>query len=212
MKATIVFDNTTIRGDLIADWGFACYIEAYGKKILFDTGADGNILLNNMKNLNIIPEKIDEVFISHNHFDHIGGLSTFLNKNNKVRIYVPRSLRGIRHALDVISINRAKKMEKNIFSSGELEQIEQSLAIKTEKGIVLFVGCSHPQMQKILDTVSQFGNIFGIVGGMHGFSQLELFNQMEIICPTHCTQKISEIKARYPQQYVEGGVGTTINF
>jgi 7,8-dihydropterin-6-yl-methyl-4-(beta-D-ribofuranosyl)aminobenzene 5'-phosphate synthase len=212
LRASIVFDNTTTREDLIADWGFSCYIEAYGKKILFDTGSNGEILLNNMKNLNIIPEKIDEIFISHNHFDHIGGLSAFLNKNNMVKIYVPRSLRGIRNAREVVSIERAEELENNIFTSGELAQIEQSLAIKVEKGIVLFVGCSHPPMEKILDTVSQFGNIFAIVGGLHGFNQLELFQQMELICPTHCTQKIFEIKNRYPQQCIEGGVGTVINF
>jgi metal-dependent hydrolase (beta-lactamase superfamily II) len=38
VKATIVYDNTTKRRDLIADWGFACYIEADNKNILFDTG------------------------------------------------------------------------------------------------------------------------------------------------------------------------------
>ena len=59
-------------------------------------------------------------------------------------------------------------------------------------------------MKTILDTVSQFGNIHAIVGGLHGFSQLELFGRMEIICPTHCTQRILQIEDRYPRQYVQG--------
>jgi len=72
ISATIVFDNTTKNKQLKADWGFACVIEYHDRMLLFDTGADGNILLNNMKKLNINPQSIHSVFISHNHFDHIG--------------------------------------------------------------------------------------------------------------------------------------------
>ena len=67
-------------------------------------------------------------------------------------------------------------------------------------------------MKAILDAVSQFGNIYAIIGGLHGFSQLELFNKMQVICPTHCTQRIPEIKDRYARQYVPGGAGTMIEF
>jgi 7,8-dihydropterin-6-yl-methyl-4-(beta-D-ribofuranosyl)aminobenzene 5'-phosphate synthase len=45
MKATIVFDNTTTRAGLKSDWGFSCFVEANDKRILFDTGANGDILL-----------------------------------------------------------------------------------------------------------------------------------------------------------------------
>ncbi|MCE7748139.1 MAG: MBL fold metallo-hydrolase, partial [Candidatus Heimdallarchaeota archaeon] len=38
MKITIVYDNTSLRDDLEADWGFSCYIEHLGTNILFDTG------------------------------------------------------------------------------------------------------------------------------------------------------------------------------
>jgi len=56
MKITIVYDNTTSREDLQADWGFSALIEAKNTpKILFDTGANGKILLNNMEKLGIKP-------------------------------------------------------------------------------------------------------------------------------------------------------------
>ena len=55
MKITILYDNTAFRNDLKSDWGFSCLVEAYNKIILFDTGADGSILLENMKKLNIKP-------------------------------------------------------------------------------------------------------------------------------------------------------------
>jgi len=71
MKITVIYGNTAFREDLQADWGFAALIEAANTpKILFDTGANGRILLSNMKKLGIAPALIDEVFISHAHFDH----------------------------------------------------------------------------------------------------------------------------------------------
>jgi len=55
MKITIIYDNTVFRKDLRADWGFAALVETYGKKILFDTGASGSILLANMEKLGYDP-------------------------------------------------------------------------------------------------------------------------------------------------------------
>ena len=210
MKATIVYDNTTTRKDLIADWGFACYIEADNKKILFDTGGNGAILLQNMKTLGIAPSIITEVFISHNHFDHIGGLSAFLSENSNVTLYVPHSLRGVRHARNVVHIDKAKKLDENLYTTGELENIEQSLVIQTEKGLVLLVGCSHPNMAGIINAASQFGTVYAIIGGLHGFNNYDLFKDLTLVCPTHCTQHKQEIKLRYPEKYEEGGVGKVI--
>ena len=65
-------------------------------------------------------------------------------------------------------------------------------------------------MKHILDTAAQFGKLHGIIGGLHGFKEYELFSNMQLICPTHCTQHIPEIKKRYPEQYVEGGAGKVI--
>ena len=86
MKITIIYDNTAYKKSFQADWGFSCLVEVDNTpKILFDTGADGSILLSNMKKLNINPDSIEEVFISHVHFDHTGGLSAFLNVNSDVK-------------------------------------------------------------------------------------------------------------------------------
>jgi len=207
VKITIIYDNTAFRKNLQADWGFSCLVEETNTpRILFDTGGNGKILLSNMDKLGINPSSIDEVFISHPHFDHTGGLSEFLKINNKVKIYVPSSL-GVENE---IILKEPQKIHENVFSTGELEGIEQSMGVITEKDTVLVVGCSHPYMGNILDTAKQFGKLYAIIGGMHGFSEFGLFRDLESICPTHCTQYKAELKKIYPQKYIEGGVGQIV--
>ena len=211
MKVTIIYDNTAYRRELKADWGFSCLLEIENTpRILFDTGTNGSILLSNMKELNIDPASIEEVFISHSHFDHVGGLSDFLEVNKEVKVYVPISCPQPSKAKEAISIKQALQIHENVFSTGEFDGIEQSMAIKTEKGIVLIVGCSHPEMSHILDAASQFGKVYAIIGGLHGFHEFDLFKNLDLICPTHCTQHKSEIKNLYPEKYVDGGAGRII--
>ena len=88
MKITIIYDNVSLDPALEADWGFAALVEACGQSILFDTGASGRLLLENMEKLNISPQAIGEIFISHDHWDHTGGLEQIL-KRKPVRVYVP---------------------------------------------------------------------------------------------------------------------------
>ena len=75
---------------------------------------------------------------------------------------------------------------------------------------MLIVGCSHPDMAKILDAASKSGDLYAIIGGMHGFDRFDLFRELQLICPTHCTQHQQEIRALYPERCLEGGAGVVI--
>jgi len=209
MKITIIYDNTSLRHDLKADWGFSALVEHPGKTFLFDTGTNGNILLSNMENLGINPDDIKDIFISHAHFDHVGSLSSFLSVNNRVKVWCPPSCRGIKNASEVIYVTSPREMYKGIYSTGELEGIEQSMCCTTHKGIVVIVGCSHPSMDHILDVASRFGNVYGIVGGMHG-TRPEMLEGVQLICPTHCTMHKNRMKLLYSEEYIEGGAGCRI--
>jgi len=213
MKITIIYDNEAYKKDLKADWGFSCLVEIENTpKILFDTGGNGSILLYNMEKLGINPTVIDEIFISHYHGDHTGGLSGFLRINKDVKVYVPSSFSALLDVKEVISIKDSFQIHENVFSTGELSGIEQSLAVKTEKGVVVIAGCSHSGVGNILNAASKFGNVYALIGGLHGFREFGLLKDLNLVCPTHCTQFKSEIKKLYPEKYIEGGAGKVIMF
>ncbi len=211
MKITIVYDNEVKQPGLKADWGFSCIIEAQdAPQILFDAGADGSILLHNMKKLKFDPGAIGIVVISHPHWDHVGGLQDIMEANRDAELYVPESFGSGISARKVTRIKGAFQIRKNIFSTGELQGIEQSLAINTDKGVMVIVGCSHPGVGNILDAASRFGKIYGIAGGFHGFYDLDRLSPLSLICPCHCTQYKSEIKHIFRDRCLDCGAGLVI--
>lgn len=72
--------KVTVLSTMLADipghgeWGYAALVEVDGRKILFDTGAYPDTVLKNAEELGIDLSGVEEVVISHNHFDHTGGL------------------------------------------------------------------------------------------------------------------------------------------
>lgn len=65
---------TEFRG--VGEWGFAALVEADGYKVLFDTGMRPDTVLKNAAELGLDLSTVDTVILSHNHFDHTGGLIT----------------------------------------------------------------------------------------------------------------------------------------
>ncbi|HEC81638.1 MAG TPA: MBL fold metallo-hydrolase, partial [Thermoplasmatales archaeon] len=175
MKLTVVYDNELYKKDtgLKSDWGFSCLIETGGSIILFDTGARGRILLNNMKNLGVNPEDIDKIVISHEHWDHKGGLRALAPFVGDVELY-RLGKKTPRENMHLVSINQPQKIAEGVYTTGKLRGFvdEQSLVLKGEKGWFVLVGCSHPGVERILDAAKRYGEVVGLIGGFHGFSNL----------------------------------------
>jgi 7,8-dihydropterin-6-yl-methyl-4-(beta-D-ribofuranosyl)aminobenzene 5'-phosphate synthase len=208
MNVTIIYDNTSYQQSLRADWGFSALVEVKGRRILFDTGARGDILLGNMKALGIDPKSIEEIFISHPHADHTGGLSDFL-RNNPVRVVIPRSSPAPK-GIEVLRVGEPKEIHPGIYSTGELAGLEQSMAVESGSGLVVLCGCAHPGVGEILDVASQFGEVKSLIGGLHGFSDFDRIKDLDLICPAHCTMHRSAIMRRFPETCLDCGAGRVI--
>ena len=94
-QITILYDAFGKTSTMEKDWGFAAFIEYGGKRILFDTGNNPDILAKNVKAKGVDLSKLDFVVMSHRHGDHMGGLDYLLSVNPKVKIYAPKENFGV---------------------------------------------------------------------------------------------------------------------
>jgi 7,8-dihydropterin-6-yl-methyl-4-(beta-D-ribofuranosyl)aminobenzene 5'-phosphate synthase len=94
-RITVIYDAFGKSPGMQEDWGYAALIEYAGKRILFDTGNNPDVLARNAKAKNIDLSSLDFVVMSHRHGDHMGGLAYVLSVNPHVLIYAPRESFGV---------------------------------------------------------------------------------------------------------------------
>jgi 7,8-dihydropterin-6-yl-methyl-4-(beta-D-ribofuranosyl)aminobenzene 5'-phosphate synthase len=221
MKITIVYDNEAKEG-LKCGWGFACLIETGQNNILFDTGWDGHLLLENMRKLAIDPQIIDTLVLSHQHWDHIGGVTTFLNINPDLDVYVPsgfspRLKKEITSRIKrkLYGVSSPREICDKIYTTGELEKPgtgikEQALVLECGSGNYVLTGCAHPGLLLILEAAASFGSITGIIGGLHDSQEYGSFKDMQLIGAGHCTSHKDIIRKMYPDKFKKIFAGYTI--
>jgi 7,8-dihydropterin-6-yl-methyl-4-(beta-D-ribofuranosyl)aminobenzene 5'-phosphate synthase len=94
-QITVLYDAFGKPSAMEKDWGFATFIEYGGKRILFDTGDNPDVLARNAKAKGVDLSKLDFVVMSHRHGDHMGGMDYLLSLNPKVKIYAPKENFGV---------------------------------------------------------------------------------------------------------------------
>lgn len=226
---SILYDNNPCKPEFHTDWGFSCLIEGLEKTILFDTGAKNKVLLDNMDRLGKKPDIVDQIFLSHEHFDHTGGLEGFLAANSNVSVFVPdffsdKIKKIITEARShPVCITGPQNISPEAFTTGVINGWikEQSLVLETKKGLILITGCAHPRITNIITlTKEQFQrNIYLVFGGFHlgGFEEREikeiirLFRKegIEKVGPTHCSgmEARNLFKDEYGDDFLELGTG-----
>lgn len=95
MKITVAVENSVafpfnpgIRPGILGEHGLSFVVELDGEKWLYDTGR-GIALLPNLRTLQIEPDEIRGVILSHAHLDHFGALMDFLKvRSTPVDVYM----------------------------------------------------------------------------------------------------------------------------
>jgi 7,8-dihydropterin-6-yl-methyl-4-(beta-D-ribofuranosyl)aminobenzene 5'-phosphate synthase len=227
----IVFDNYTVRDDLTHDWGFAAYISYQDHNVLFDTGASGSILLNNMRAMGIQAESIQHIILSHEHDDHTGGLESILASSAKPNIYIlPSFTSGFKERFQdqgiIIEVKPGQEIIDQIYTTGEIPGSipEQALIINTTKGLVIITGCAHPGVENMVRAAKQNfeKEIYLVMGGFHlsrasenqVHRTIEDLQQLGVlkIAPCHCTgsSSINQFQDAFGDDFLKVGVGTEI--
>lgn len=124
MKIYCLMENTTCSESIKCEHGLSMYIEANGKKILYDSGASGSFV-ENAKVMGVDLAAVDLAILSHGHNDHGGGLATFLEVNQKAKIYVAAK------ALDKYFNDKGKdiSVDAKLLESGRLVLVEDKLEL-----------------------------------------------------------------------------------
>ena len=194
-----------------SDWGFSCLIEVEDENILFDTGAKGRILLGNMEELGINPCIINKIVMSHEHWDHDGGLKALVPLVGDIELYRLAN-KSPSENMHLVSAEEPGEIAERVYTTGRIKGPvdEQSLVLNGKKGWYVLTGCSHPGVEKILNTAKQYGDIVGLIGGLHSFNNFSVLEDLDLVCATHCTKHKREISKLFPKTSVEGGVGKII--
>ena len=87
---TLLENHSGSEPNFLAQHGVSFLIEVtvnnITKRILFDTGQSAEVVIHNMKNLDINPGMIDMIALSHCHSDHTGGVVGMLKEMHKQNI------------------------------------------------------------------------------------------------------------------------------
>ncbi|MBK5963608.1 metal-dependent hydrolase [Thiocystis minor] len=231
---TILFDNYPGLPGLQTLWGFSALIRTPALTVLFDTGSNGRVLLKNMRALDIDPAGLDMIFLSHAHWDHIGGLDSILELNPTATVVIHEGFsKHLVHDLQslcgelIVVGSEPRELGPGIRSTGMLaaDPPEQALVLDLDESLAVIGGCSHPGIERLVEqTRSADGKpVRWAIGGFHlmysdapaiarAIASLRQLGVTEVV-PTHCTGDAARAALRqvYGTGFIEGGVGRRID-
>jgi 7,8-dihydropterin-6-yl-methyl-4-(beta-D-ribofuranosyl)aminobenzene 5'-phosphate synthase len=240
-SVTVVYNHvgTESAADLQPGGGFGAFIEFDGKVILFDTGGQTDVLLQNIQQLKKDASRIEAVVISHNHWDHVYGLPGVLSvTRDRPRVYVPESSRKAILQQNprgtIVAIDSPTQIMPKVWLTGPLELeyrgmafAEQALVLEHGSGLIVLVGCSHPGIIDIVERVKELfegKKILFVGGGFHLRSspQDEIRNTstklrqhgVKQLAPSHCTgdEAMETFRKEWNEEFLSFNLGDSFSF
>lgn len=148
MRVTSLIENSRVEGrdDLDAEIGLSVHVEANDKKILFDLGAS-ETFARNAALLGIDITETDLAVISHQHFDHGGGLEHFLKTNRHAPVYLRESPILDRWSKALAVIKRPIGLDRELFDRfpDRIEFADGMRVIATGIYLLTGIGSTHPR-------------------------------------------------------------------
>lgn len=181
VTVTVVYDDHPGEAGFAARAGFACLVRGWSRTVLFDTGGDGPVLLQNLRRAGVDLAVIDAVVLSHRHGDHTGGLARLLRRRGGLEVYLPgdpgplaarvRALGGVpRVAADSRTLCPGIRTTGTLTGGGVNEQ---ALCVRARTGWLLISGCAHPGVDRLVARARQVleADVVAVMGGFHLGSQ-----------------------------------------
>ncbi len=234
MQVSILFDNNAYVSGFRFGWGISYFIEG---GLLFDTGEQFEPLYENMTKMGISVSDVKKIVISHDHWDHWGGLWKLLDMNNNLPVYIcPNFSLEFKQKVQekgakLVEVKPKEEIMQGIYTTGEIKAdyksgliYEQALTLHTKNGISILTGCSHPGILNIIGRVKELfpDSIYLAGGGFHLLNSQDrvvrfIARQMKDLgvkkaAPTHCSGKPAEdiFRLVYKENFVHFGAGRKI--
>ncbi|MDD3088883.1 MAG: MBL fold metallo-hydrolase [Candidatus Omnitrophica bacterium] len=209
MYVKVLYDNRAKRG-FVPGHGFACLLDG---AVLFDTGEASQSLLDNMKKMMVSPGEIKAVVLSHEHWDHTGGLWEVIKRCPGIKVYACPSFSEtfkkcvVESGGELVLAGGPMDIAPGIMTTGEIGAVykdqyiaEQALIVKGDKGFSVITGCAHPGLLPMLKRIKETLGVpefYMVFGGFHltGMGMEEItgvISDMKSIGvykvgPMHCT-------------------------
>ena len=206
VRLDIVYDSYPHPEGERALWGFSCLIRNTDKTILFDTGELGDNLVANLTELGIDPKTIEQILISHDHYDHTGGLGQLLPLCQSPQVFLLESFSSeLKQQVEtlggeLVEISGPVEICPHVFTTGVMgdEVPEQTLILQTIGGLIVLTGCAHPGIVDIVKHAKEMlgDDILLVMGGFHLFRHSretvkEIITELrdmsvQYVAPSHC--------------------------